>query len=53
MKSAPQENEPDALDILARLDWARNPGFLIYDVQRLVAQVVDERMRSVGLTNAQ
>ena len=40
-------------DILARLDWAQNPGFLIYDVQRLIAQVVDERMSSVGLTNAQ
>lgn len=39
--------------ILADIDWGRNPGFLISDLQRLIGIAVDEGLKSVDLTNAQ
>ncbi len=53
MEFALRTKRPDASDILARTDWARNPGFIIHDLQRVMVQVVDEEMAKVGLTNAQ
>ncbi len=48
-----QNENPKASGILARTNWARNPGFIIHDLQRLIVRVVDDEMAAVGLTNAQ
>lgn len=48
-----EQPKPGASGILARTNWARNPGFIIHDLQRLIVQVVDQEMHRVGLTNAQ
>lgn len=53
MKTAAQGETLKASGILARTNWARNPGFIIHDLQRLIVQVVDDEMEQVGLTNAQ
>lgn len=39
--------------ILAEIDWGRNPGFLIHDLQRLIGIAVDQGLKPIGLTNAQ
>lgn len=42
-----------AAERLTRENWARNPGFLITDLRRLIVLAVDQQFASLNLTNAQ
>lgn len=52
-EAARRRRAEDAPRILAEVDWDRNPGFIVTDLQRLIVAAVDEQLRPLDLTNAQ